>query len=54
MTTICYSNVWTDISICIPNLGYKCMNSLILPIYIELRKDYCVCCMLNINRRMVC
>merc|ERR1712071_457709 len=47
MTTISYSDVWRDIAIRIPNLGNKCMDSLIVPIYVELRKDYCVCCMFS-------
>lgn len=50
MTTISNSNVWTDIASRIPNLGYECVDSLILPIYLELRKDYGVCRMLNIRR----
>lgn len=36
MTTISNADVWTYVSICIPDLGYKCMDSLIGSIYHEL------------------
>lgn len=49
MTTISYSDVGTYVSICIPDLGNKRMDSLIFSINDELGKDYCVRCMLNRN-----
>lgn len=49
MATICYTYVWTDITICIPDLGYKTMDTFIFPIYVKLRKDYRMCCMLKNN-----
>lgn len=51
MTTVSNTNVWTDVTICIPDLGYKSMDTLVFPRYIELWKDYCVCGMLSINNK---
>lgn len=47
MTTVSNSDVRANIAISIPDLGYKCMDPLIASVYIELREDYRVRCMLN-------
>jgi hypothetical protein len=50
VTAFSNTDVWAYVSICIPDLGYEGVDSLIHPIYVELRKDYSVCCMLNIGK----
>jgi len=50
MATISYTDVWAYVSIYIPDLGYKSVDPFIHPIYVELRKDYSVCCMLNTSK----
>lgn len=47
MTTISDSNIWTDNTIFISDLGDKSMDAFIFAINIELRKDDCVRRMLN-------
>lgn len=47
MATISYTDIRQHSSIFIPNLSYKSMDSFISPIYMELTKDYCMCCMLQ-------
>jgi len=42
MATVSYMDIRQHISIFIPNLSHKSMDSFIFPIYMELRKDYCM------------